>query len=68
MQILYQPPFQVGDFQYSLTVSIGISSLDETCQNVSELIERADLALYAAKRQGRDCYMEWLPEMTRPPV
>jgi diguanylate cyclase (GGDEF)-like protein/PAS domain S-box-containing protein len=68
MQILYQPPFQVGDFQYSLTVSIGISSLDETCQNVSELIERADLALYAAKRQGRDCYVEWLPEMTRPPV
>lgn len=38
----------------SVTVSIGISSFPEDAQNVDELIERADKALYRAKTTGRN--------------
>lgn len=38
----------------SVTVSIGISSFPEDAQNVDELIERADKALFRAKSTGRN--------------
>ena len=38
-----------------LTVSIGHATYPEDAQTRSDLIERADAALYEAKRQGRNC-------------
>ncbi len=40
--------------QLRVTISIGVSSYPEHSHNAVELIERADLALYRAKRQGRN--------------
>jgi diguanylate cyclase (GGDEF)-like protein len=40
-----------------VTVSIGVASSSEDGGTVSELVERADAALYAAKAQGRDRVM-----------
>jgi diguanylate cyclase (GGDEF)-like protein len=37
-----------------VTVSIGLSTLEQGMNNQSELVERADAALYASKRSGRD--------------
>ena len=37
-----------------ITVSIGVSSYPETTANVEKLIEQADIALYVAKRSGRN--------------
>ena len=42
-----------------LTISIGTSSFTENTANITELIHQADIALYEAKRLGRDrvcCY------------
>ncbi len=36
------------------TVSIGIAALDENLESVGEWLRRADQALYAAKREGRN--------------
>lgn len=38
-----------------ITVSIGVSSFPETTPAVEKLIEQADIALYTAKRAGRNC-------------
>lgn len=40
--------------QVSLTVSIGLAAFEETDVNVEQLIKRADEAVYAAKRGGRN--------------
>jgi len=45
-----------GDDNISITVSIGgISYPENDAANESELVERADQALYTAKESGRDC-------------
>ena len=38
-----------------VTVSIGLSTLDDTIFNGFQLVSMADEALYAAKRQGKNC-------------
>ena len=37
-----------------MTVSIGVAPLDENCANLIDLLNRADKALYAAKRAGKN--------------
>lgn len=39
----------------SVTVSVGIAAADDSDSSVSDLVERADQALYWAKSGGRDC-------------
>jgi len=46
-------PFQFGDFDFSCSASIGICLLDADA-TVGELMQRADLAMYEAKRIGRN--------------
>jgi diguanylate cyclase (GGDEF)-like protein len=38
-----------------VTISVGITSYPETCKNPSELLNRADWAMYYSKQNGRDC-------------
>ncbi len=45
-------PMQDGSF---ITVSIGVEAYPSDAQNVEDLIELADQALYRAKRAGRNC-------------
>lgn len=47
-------PVQLGDELTVLTVSGGIASLQTDDLGPSTILRRADLALYEAKRQGRD--------------
>jgi diguanylate cyclase len=48
-------PFVLSNgLQISITVSIGVSSYPETTNEIEKLIEKADSALYNAKRTGRN--------------
>lgn len=40
--------------QIHITISIGVASYPETIQDIEKLMEKADTALYAAKRSGRN--------------
>ncbi len=44
----------VDGSQESLTISLGVSTLDPSTPNLIELLDQADDALYRAKRAGRN--------------
>ncbi len=51
-----EDPFDLGlsSGPFQLTVSIGLSSLDSVSETPAQLLKRADIALYEAKRSGRN--------------
>lgn len=52
-------PFSVDGKTVKVTVSIGISTASISSKNKEELIERADQALYHAKKNGRNRSVIW---------
>ena len=48
---------------FRVTVSIGVAAYPDGVKNKEELIERADKALYHAKRAGRNQCMLWHEEI-----
>jgi len=42
-----------------MTASIGLSYFPEHDTGARRLIAKADMALYAAKGEGRNCYKVW---------
>jgi len=49
-----QEPFRHGDQEQAVTVSIGVAAFPGHGRTPAELLQAADEALYAAKREGRD--------------
>ena len=53
-QAVASKPFLVYDEGLKVTISIGISTFPEDAEKVSDLIDKADKALYLAKQSGRN--------------
>jgi diguanylate cyclase (GGDEF)-like protein len=51
----------------ALTISVGVGSLPADAASASQLVECADLALYAAKRGGRNRVVAYADTLPRPP-
>ena len=53
-------PVTIGDTDHTITASIGISRPEIDCESIDMLIRRADIALYAAKKNGKNgfCWFE----------
>ncbi len=49
-------PFCIGDHEFSLSASVGLACYPKDATNIDELLQRADTALYASKRNGRNQY------------
>lgn len=59
-KVIDQSQWKVGDHQISITVSIGLASIDSyNLVSSYDIVEKADEALYAAKRRGRNCVVCW---------
>jgi diguanylate cyclase (GGDEF)-like protein/PAS domain S-box-containing protein len=56
-------PFQVGATQVSASVSIGVAISSPGNENLEELLRNADLALYAAKAEGKARFRIYEAEM-----
>lgn len=55
-------PFNFDGQQFVISASIGISCYPEDGEDVETLMQRADIAMYNAKRQGRNryaCFGNW---------
>lgn len=56
-EALHSEPLRAGEISVGMTVSIGISVLDDSHTGFEEMLLQADRALYAAKAAGRDRVM-----------
>ena len=53
-------PIVFGERRIDATVSLGVATASPDMQNISELMARADQALYRAKRAGRNRTCLWV--------
>ena len=56
-------PFNLGDVEYFVTASIGLTIAPDDGGEADKLIKNADLAMYRAKSLGRNNYQYFTPEM-----
>jgi len=52
---LMKMKFSLADNVINITISIGIACYKEDTDNINDLVDHADKALYAAKNAGRNC-------------
>lgn len=60
-QTIENQNFRFGEQNYSISCSIGLTQINEKNNDASECLKQADIALYVAKRRGRNivhCYSE----------
>lgn len=58
------PAFLIEGRKLNITTSVGISLLQEGCNDPTSLIKNADSAMYHAKEAGRNNYQFYTPELT----
>ncbi|WP_156680292.1 putative bifunctional diguanylate cyclase/phosphodiesterase [Sphingomonas profundi] len=58
----FSTPFAIGGYSVSAGISVGSAETDGGCA-AAELIRRADVAMYAAKASGKNCWCAYDPAM-----
>ena len=66
-QTLAQTPLAFGEIAINVTASLGLTAAAPGELEATALIARADSALYAAKRQGRNCVRVVAPPLGTAP-
>ena len=56
-------PFVIEDQKITISASIGISVFPETASDADSLLQQADSAMYAAKRNGKNGLLYYTPEI-----
>ena len=56
-------PFPLNDTEVRVTASIGIAAYSPELTEPDDMLNQADLALYRAKAEGRNCYRFHSPEL-----
>ncbi|HEX9578911.1 MAG TPA: diguanylate cyclase [Myxococcales bacterium] len=61
-----EEPIQTDAGALHVTVSVGVSGMDDSIPDPASLFKRADVALYAAKQLGRNRVIEDKPQAQKP--
>jgi diguanylate cyclase (GGDEF)-like protein/PAS domain S-box-containing protein len=56
-------PFQLADFMYSVSTSIGVTMISGAVDTVESTLKQADTAMYQAKAAGRNTFRFFDPDM-----
>ncbi len=56
-------PFRLGGELMTISASIGITIFPDDAKDAAVLLKNADQAMYAAKRQGRNRFQYYMPEL-----
>jgi diguanylate cyclase (GGDEF)-like protein/PAS domain S-box-containing protein len=56
-------PIHIDQHEITITVSIGYAMINSDGKDSSAILKHADLAMYAAKRMGRNTFSHYLPTM-----
>ena len=57
----FRYPYRNGGVEYPASGSIGAAMFPENGRSYLELLDRADSALYEAKRRGKNCFVLYHP-------
>jgi diguanylate cyclase (GGDEF)-like protein/PAS domain S-box-containing protein len=60
---LFKEPFQLNNYEFFVTVSIGISVFPQSGENVQSLLRNADIAMYRAKDNGKNNFSIYSSKM-----
>jgi diguanylate cyclase (GGDEF)-like protein len=60
---LFDMPFYVNGHELNITVSIGIALFPQKEASIDRLLQKSDVAMYEAKKSGRNTIRIFLPEM-----
>jgi diguanylate cyclase (GGDEF)-like protein len=60
---LFAEPFDLNGHKMAATACVGVGLAPDDGQQPEELLKSADLAMYAAKVEGRNCVRFFVPEM-----
>jgi diguanylate cyclase (GGDEF)-like protein len=58
----FQKPVNLGETEYRIHSSMGVSFFPKHATEIPDLFERADEALYIAKKKGKNTYCIWQPK------
>jgi diguanylate cyclase (GGDEF)-like protein len=60
---IFNRPFNVPDIELNISASIGISIFPYAGEDIKTLIKNAEIAMYQAKKNGKNQYQIYTPEM-----
>lgn len=63
LQEVIRQPIEVGPVTFGISASLGVARFPADGRTPADLMKRADIALYSAKRQGRDRCVIFEPAM-----
>ncbi len=61
----FSTPFTFGTDEFSVTTSIGIACAPDDGTRPQQLIQNADMAMYACKRRSRNAWQRFSPELAQ---
>ncbi|WP_299595746.1 diguanylate cyclase [uncultured Microbulbifer sp.] len=56
-------PVKIDDSLVTVTMSVGVVAIDEQAETLEAILQKADLAMYHAKRHGKNKYQLYTPDL-----